>query len=138
MATNKSFSLRSSKFPDIISQSLKLLRSGQDFADVTLACEDGNLVGAHRVILAGSPFFGRLLRKLKSPHPLIYLKDVTLKSLMSLLDFVYTGETEVAEDGLTELLLLADQLEIAGLKYDEGSEQKSNVKVKEEEDVDIY
>ena len=89
------------------------------------------------MILAGSsPFFGRLLRKLNSPHPLIYLKDVTLKSLLSLLDFVYTGETEVAEEGVTELLLLADQLQIAGLKYDEGSEQKSNVKVKEEEDVE--
>ena len=135
MATDKSFSLRSNKFPDIICQSLKVLRSGQDFADVTLACEDGNLVAAHKVILAGSSsFFGRLLRKLNNPHPLIYLKGVTLASLLALLDFVYTGETEVAEEGVAELLLLADQLEIAGLKSDEG-EPKSDGKVREDEHI---
>ena len=135
MATNKSFSLRSNKFPDIICRSLKVLRSGEDFADVTLACEDGNLVKAHKVILAGSsPFFGRLLRKLNNPHPLIYLKGVTLASLLALLDFVYTGEAEVEEEGVAELLLLADQLQIAGLKSDEG-EQKADGKVKREEDI---
>ena len=29
------------------------LRDDTDFADVTLACEDGNQVEAHKVILAG-------------------------------------------------------------------------------------
>ena len=137
MATaGKSFCLRSNRFPDIVCQSLKVLRSGQDFADVTLACEDGDLVEAHKVILAGgSPFFARLLKKLDNPHPLIYLKDVTLESLLALLDFVYTGEAEVAEEGVPELLQLADQLEIAGLKSDEGEEHKSDNKVKEEENM---
>ena len=137
MATaGKSFCLRSNRFPDIVCQSLKVLRSGQDFADVTLACEDGDLVEAHKVILAGgSPFFARLLKKLDNPHPLIYLKDVTLASLLALLDFVYTGEAEVAEEGVPELLQLADQLEIAGLKSEE---HKSDNKVKEEENMFEY
>ena len=137
MATaGKSFCLRSNRFPDIVCQSLKLLRSGQDFADVTLACEDGDLVEAHKVILAGgSPFFARLLKKLDNPHPLIYLKDVTLASLLALLDFVYTGEAEVAEEGVPELLQLADSLEIAGLKSEE---HKSDNKVKEEENMFEY
>ena len=34
------------------------LRETTDFADVTLACEDGNQVEAHRVILSAcSPYF---------------------------------------------------------------------------------
>ena len=125
MATKKSFCLRSNKFPDIICQSIKILRSEQDFADVTLACEDGKMVETHKVILAGSsPILSDLLKKLNNPHPLIYLKGVTLVSLQAVLDFLYTGEAEVAEECLTELLMLADQLEIAGLKSDEG-EQKT-------------
>ena len=50
------------------------LREDNDFADVTLACEDGQQVEAHKVILASSsPFFQMLLRRNKHPHPLITL-----------------------------------------------------------------
>ena len=39
-----------------------------DFADVTLACDDGQVVHAHRVVLAfSSPFFKAILSK--SSHP---------------------------------------------------------------------
>ena len=48
------------------------LREDSDFADVTLACEDGKQFEAHRVILASSsPFFQSTLRKNKHSHPLI-------------------------------------------------------------------
>ena len=34
------------------------LREGKDFTDVTLACEDGQQVEAHKVVLtSSSPFF---------------------------------------------------------------------------------
>ena len=51
------------------------LREDKDFTDVTLACEDGNQVEAHKVILANSsPFFQNLLRRNKQhTHPLIYM-----------------------------------------------------------------
>ena len=40
------------------------LREDADFADVTLACEDGEQVEAHKVILAAlSPFFQNLMEK---------------------------------------------------------------------------
>ena len=39
------------------------LRDDLDFADVTLACEDGHQLEAHKVILAASsPFFQNLLQ----------------------------------------------------------------------------
>ena len=51
--------------------------SSREFADVTLACEDGHQIEAHKVILAASsPFFQNLLRRNKHPHPLIYMRGV--------------------------------------------------------------
>ena len=36
------------------------MRDDNDFADVTLACEDGEQVEAHKVILAGQVLFNKL------------------------------------------------------------------------------
>ena len=50
------------------------LRQDKDFTDVTLACEDGQQVEAHKVVLvASSPFFLNILKRNKHPHPLIYM-----------------------------------------------------------------
>ena len=127
MASNTTFCLKSSKFPELICQSLKVLRSGQDFADVTLVCEDGKTTEAHKFILAGgSLFFAGLFKKVTNPHPLIYLKDVSMESLFSVLDFMYTGQAEVSGEGMEDLLSLADQLEIVGLRTDRGEEMLDN------------
>ena len=57
-------SIKWKDFPENISSSLGSLRENQDFTDVTLACEDGLQVEAHKVILAASsPFFSDLLRE---------------------------------------------------------------------------
>ena len=49
------------------------LKDDEDFTDVTLACEDGMQVKAHKVVLASSsPFFQNILRKNKHIHPLHY------------------------------------------------------------------
>ena len=46
------------------------LRNDQDFADVTLACEDGTQIETHKVILASSsPFFMEIFKKNKHPRP---------------------------------------------------------------------
>ena len=53
------------------------LREDNNFADVTLACEDGKKVEAHKVILAASsPTFKTLLEGNKHPHPLIYMRGM--------------------------------------------------------------
>ena len=44
------------------------LREDKEFTDVTLACEDGQQVEAHKVVLiASSPFFLNLLKKTSIP-----------------------------------------------------------------------
>ena len=66
------------------------LRNDSDFSDVTLACEDGQQVKAHKVILAASsPFFHTMLRKNKHPHPLIYMRGVRSEDLVAMVDFLY-------------------------------------------------
>ena len=45
------------------------LKEDKDFTDVTLACEDGKQVEAHKVILAASsPFFQDILKRNKHAH----------------------------------------------------------------------
>lgn len=78
---------------------IERLREDNDFSDVTLACEDGQLMEAHKVILAvSSPFFRRLLKKIKHPHPLIYMRGIKSEDLMSIIDFLYRGEANVCQE----------------------------------------
>ena len=49
-------------FRENVSSAFRDLREDQEFADVTLACEDGRQVEAHKTVLASSsPFFMELL-----------------------------------------------------------------------------
>ena len=53
-----------SEFQTNTTKFLSSVRETQDFSDVTLACDDAELVQAHRVIIsAGSSFFETILRK---------------------------------------------------------------------------
>ena len=84
--------------------------------DVTLVCEDGQHLKAHKVILAASsPFFEEILRKSKHPHPLIYLKGFQSKVLLSILDFLYFGEANVYQEELDSFLAIAEEIKLKGL-----------------------
>ena len=92
------------------------LRKDADFTDVTLACEDGKQVEAHKVILAASsPFFQNLLRRNKHPHPLIYMRGVKSDDLLAIVDFLYRGEANVLQDNLDSFLGIAEELQLKGL-----------------------
>ena len=54
--------LKLNDFLENVNKALGNLREEKEFADVTLACEDGQHIKAHRVTLAvSSPFFQTLL-----------------------------------------------------------------------------
>ena len=75
---------------------------------MTLACDDGQQMVAHKVILAASsPFFDKILQKIKHPHPLIYLKGFQSKDFESILDFLYFGEANVYQEDLYSFLAIA-------------------------------
>ena len=49
--------------------SYKRMRKATDFSDITLACEDGRQIYAHRIILASSSsFFQKVLTKVMHSH----------------------------------------------------------------------
>ena len=73
-------------FKENITASFENLRRDEDFADVTLACEDGKQVEAHKVVLAGSsPVFQKILKRNKHVHPLLYMRGMKSEDLLSVL-----------------------------------------------------
>ena len=83
-------------FQENVKNALGQLRGNNDFVDVTLACEDGRQIEAHKVILASlSPFFQRVLKRNKHSHPLIYMKGMKSDDLTAIVDFLYFGEANV-------------------------------------------
>ena len=104
-------------------------REDNDFADVTLACEDGQQVEAHKVILAASsPFFQKLLGRNKHAHPMIYMRGIKFDDLLAIVDFLYRGEANVCQENLDSFLAIAEELQLKGLvgKTD-GNVENSNV-----------
>ena len=106
-------------FRDNISSAFRELRDDKDFTDLTLACEDGQQIEAHKMVLiASSPFFQNLLKKNKHPHPLIYMRGVKSEDLLAMVDFFYFGEANVFQENLDSFLALADELQLKGLTKD--------------------
>ena len=109
-------------FQENVNTAFGSLRGTNDFADVTLACEDGQQVEAHKVILAASsPFFQKLLGRNKHPHPLIFMRGMKSDDLLAIVDFLYRGEANVFQENLDSFLAIAEELQLKGLtgKMDE-------------------
>jgi len=115
MGSSEKFCLRWNDFESNISGAFRELREDKDFFDVTLACDDEQLQ-AHKVILSAcSPFFRTVLRRNRHEHPLLYLKGVKYADLVSVLNFMYHGEVNVAQEELNSFLAVAEDLKVKGL-----------------------
>ena len=103
-------------FQDNIKAAFGNLRKDNDFTDVTLACEDGQQVEVHKVILAASsPFFQKLLGRNKHAHPMIYMRGIKFDDLLAIIDFLYYGEANVNQESLDSFLAIAEKLQLKGL-----------------------
>ena len=103
------------------------LQNKSEFSDVTLVCQDGGKVEAHKVILASSsPFFMDLLSENKHPHPLIYMRGLKSDVLLALSEFLYFGRTNLVQEKLDEFLSLAAELKLKGLVRDEEQDNKGS------------
>ena len=115
-------------FKENVSSAFGDLREDKDFTDVTLACEDGQQVEAHKVVLiASSPFFLNILKKNKHPHPLIYMKGVKSENLVAMVDFFYHGEANVFQENLDSFLVLAEEFQLKGLRGNQTEKESSDV-----------
>ena len=103
-------------FKENVSLAFGDLRLDKGFTDVTLVCEDGQQMEAHKVVLASSsPFFMTLLKKSKHPRPLIYMRGLKSNDLTNMLNFLYVGEANVFQEDLDSFLALAEELQLKGL-----------------------
>ena len=121
------FCLHWNDFAANISSSLRELRHEADLYDVTLACEDDS-VKAHKLILSAcSPFFRNIFKTWPHSHPLLYLRGIRGSQLTAILNFIYHGEVNVAQEDLKSFLGVAEDLKIKGL-----TEQKDshNINIK--------
>ena len=94
---------------------LSTLWKNNEFLDVTIACDDDQ-IDAHKVILSSaSPFFHSILNRNQHNHPLLYLRGTKKKDVESLLEFIYSGQTEVLQEELEDFMTLANSLKVKGL-----------------------
>ena len=125
--TSEKFCFRWDDFEENVSGAFREIREEQDFFDVTLACDD-NQMEAHKVIISAcSPWFRSILRWHPHQHPLLYLRGVKYSELVAVLDFMYNGEVNIAQDDLNSFLNVAAELQVKGLSK-EGSISKTEVK----------
>jgi len=123
--TNEKFCLRWNDFETNISVAFRELRDDKDFFDVTLACEDEQ-IQAHKMILSAcSPFFKNILRRNSHQHPLLYLKGVKFTDLQSVLNFMYHGEVNIAQEDLNSFLSVAEDLRVKGLTQNQADQNSA-------------
>ena len=111
--------------------------------DVTLVCDDQVRIDAHKIVLsAGSLFFREMFVKNPQTHPLLYLRGLKEEELLSLLQFLYLGETLLSKDRVPQFLSAAKEFKISGLEEQEitetentedQTEEKQNLKLKKPE-----
>ena len=111
-------------FQDNVKSAFGNLRESTDFADVTLACEDGHQIEAHKVVLAASsPFFQAILKRNKHSHPLIYMRGMKSNDMVAIVDFLYVGEANVYQEDLDSFLAIAEELQLKGLRNSTDEEE---------------
>ena len=116
MSGSEKLCLQWNDYQESIVNSFGVLKVDKDLADVTLVCEDGQQMEAHKVVLASSsPFFMTLLKKSKHPRPLIYMRGLKSNDLTTILNFLYVGEANVFQEDLDSFLVLAEELQLKGL-----------------------
>ena len=115
MGSEGKFCLRWNDFESNISVAFREIREEKDFFDVTLSVGDRQ-VQAHKLILSAcSPFFRGVLRNNPHAHPLLYLKGVAFADLTAVLNFMYHGEVNIAQEELNSFLAVAEELQVKGL-----------------------
>merc|ERR1712027_158287 len=99
-------------------------RDEEDFFDVTLAAEssDGTIKGlrAHKLILSAcSPVLRSLLKEQarltsnsKMMPVMLYLRGISARGLNHVLDFIYKGTINLAQEELNDFLAVGESLQI--------------------------
>lgn len=124
MGTSSQYCLRWNNHRNNLLAAFDQLLHVEAFTDVTLACEDGATLHAHRLVLAAcSSYFQALFVNAHTAnHPIVVLKDVRACDMRALLEYMYRGEVNIEHDALQGLLRVAESLKVKGLVEELGNE----------------
>ena len=135
MGDDDMLNLNWNNFGDNFSGLVKEFRDDKDFHDVTLLCEDGQLIPANKFMLACcSTFFKFVFKKTLLSNVVVYLKGVKGHHMKAILDFIYHGSTNVHENQLTTFLETAHDLKIRGLVETSNVQQSQKFDKRENDD----
>jgi len=126
MSSSEKFCLRWNDFESNISVAFREIREEKDFFDCTLSVGTRQ-IQAHKLILSAcSPFFRSILRQNPHQHPLLYLKGVEFTDLQAVLNFMYHGEVNVAQEELNSFLAVAEDLKVKGLTQNSSADSSNS------------
>ena len=129
MSQSEKFCLKWNDFQTNIVSSILDLRNATEFSDVTLACEDGQQIKAHIIVLtACSPVFRSIMKRNNHSHHWIYMRGIKSKDLVSLVDFIYLGEANVFQEDLDAFLALPEEMQLKGLSGSQNEDIGENKK----------
>ena len=96
------FCLKWNDFETNVSKSFGLLRNEDYLHDVTLVCDDNKQVSTHKLVLSAcSEFFKSIFKNNRHQNPLICLEGISSQELQDILDYMYNGETNIFQEGLS-------------------------------------
>lgn len=102
------------------------LFKSRELTDVTLVFDDQMQLEAHKIILsAWSPVFRSMFANSSHPHPIIFLKGMSYRNVLSIMEFLYKGEVTIAKDSVDEFLSDAEDLQISQFLLDSTSVSQS-------------
>ena len=68
------------------------------------------------ILAASSPVFQVILKRNKHSHPLIYMRGMKSVDMLSIVDFLYVGETNVYREKFDSFFAIAEEMQLKGLK----------------------
>jgi hypothetical protein len=125
-----------------LAPSLALLLAAGEHVDLTIVCEGGEKLLAHKLILsAASSYFRSILETARGEQTILVLRDVAAQDMGDLLTFVYSGSVSLPRQRLGPFLAAGRALQINGVELErtdivqdvceslENSEELSEVKM---------
>lgn len=109
------FCIKWTNYQSNIVNSVGKLKNDDEFVDVTLVCDDQSIT-AHKVILSAcSDYFKHIFKATPCSQHTVLLPNIQCEDMMSLVQYMYTGQVYIHQDMLGRLLKTAQQLQVKGL-----------------------
>ena len=109
------------------------LNTSKTFTDVTLVCDDDEILKAHRFILSScSDVFKAMFAANHSSQPCVYLRGIQKREMELILKYMYFGEATFEHELLEKFLNVAKDLKVKDISQDAGNTAFNNALKKEE------